>query len=133
MKRKSTKILIAALVLAIAIPAFALAAGGPRNAGTAGMGGNGRYLMNQTSGTPIAPQGNQFNLGDYLVDEDGFCYFLDENGEQQRVYSHGANGEFLYLQLQDGEYCWSDGTPLMLNTQTQLNNSFGGRGGSRWN
>ncbi|HRX08453.1 MAG TPA: hypothetical protein P5559_04725 [Candidatus Limiplasma sp.] len=132
MKRKSTMILIAALVLAIAIPAFALAAGGPRSASNTGMGGNGRYLMTKTSGTAIAPQGNQFALGDYLVDEDGFCYVLDENGDQQRVYSHGANGEFLYLQLQDGEYCWSDGTPLMRNTQTQLSNGFGGRG-ARWN
>lgn len=128
MKRKSTLILIAALVLAVALPVFALAAGGPRSSSTTGT----RYYQNQVSDGTFTPQGNQFALGDYEVDEDGFCYYLDENGDPQRVYSRGADGQYLYLQLQDGEYCWNDGTPLSLNTQTQLNNSVGGRGG-RWN
>ncbi len=128
MKRKSTLILIFALILAIALPVFALAAGGPRNSGMTGT----RLYQNQTDASALTPQGNQFALGDYQVDEDGFCYYLDENGDPQRVYSRGADGQYLYLQLQDGEYCWNDGTPLSLNTQTQLNSGFGGRG-SRWN
>lgn len=128
MKRKSTLILIAALVLAVAIPVFAFAAGGPRNASTSGA----RYFQNQTTDGTFAPQGGQFALGDYQVDAEGFCYFLDENGEPQRVYARSADGEPLYLQLQDDEYCWSDGTPAQLSDQTQLNYGFGGRG-SRWN
>ncbi len=128
MKRKSMLILIAALVLAISIPVMALAAGGPRGGGNTAP----RNFQNQISTDPLTPQGNQFAQGDYLVDEDGFCYVLDENGEQQRVYSRGANGEPLYLQMQDGEYCWSDGTPAQIGTQTQMNYGFG-RGGNRWN
>lgn len=128
MKRKSTLILVFALILAIAVPVFALAAGGPRSAGTAGT----RYAQNQIGEGVYAPQGNQFAFSNYQVDENGYCYFLDENGDPQRVYSRNTDGEPLYLQLRDGEYCWSDGTPLSLNTQTQPNSGFGGRG-NRWN
>ncbi|MBE0601325.1 MAG: hypothetical protein IH607_06015 [Firmicutes bacterium] len=127
MKRTSTLILIAALVLAISVPALALAAGGPRGGGNTAP----RNDQNQTFDEPFTPQGNQFALGDYLVDAEGFCYILDENGEQQRVTAHGANGEPLYLQLQDGAYCWSDGTPARLGTQTQLSTGFGGHGKRR--
>lgn len=133
MKRKSTLILIALVILAVSIPLFALAESAigtqPQN-GTGYM--RGRYI-GELNADGIGLQGSQFALGDYLVDEDGFCYTLDANGEAQRLYARGANGRNMYLRFSDGEYCWSDENATERGTQTRNDNFFGGRGCPRWN
>lgn len=141
MKRKSTLLLIAALVLAVSIPLFAFAEtttfGTQPQDGTGYM--NGRAVTDEDL---AALQATGFTFGNgYGVDEFGYCYALDADGTQQRLYARGANGETMALRLANGNFCWAadddDAAPAIyqnrrMNTTTETT-TFGGRGCGRWN
>ena len=131
MKRKSTLIIAVVLILAVSIPMLAMVAGGARRDDTTGNLTNGRYLGQLNDDSTTVP-GNQFALGDYLVDEDGYCYALDENGVRQHLYARSADGQYLALRYADGEYCWSNEYTNENTLQTRVANFFGG-GCPRWN
>lgn len=146
MKRKSTLFLIAALVLAVSIPLFALA---ETTVGTQPLDGTG--FMNGRGGyAPLAQDvydanGNAYSMANgYSVDADGYCYFLDEGGVAQRLFTRAADGQQTALQIGNGALCWAlDGdeattAPVpaaMMNRRfsNDDSNAFYGRGCGRWN
>ena len=156
MKRKSALILIAALVLSVSIPVFAFAA---NDTGVQVLDGTGNMFGSRGNGAAVATAaedvtdafGNQYALANgYRVNEDGYCYYLDAQGEQQFLYTRAANGQFAALRSEDGVLCRvlddDADTALYMNrrttdddTATLMNRrmsddttSTGGRGG-RWN
>ena len=100
MKRKSTMILIAALVLAITLPAFAFAAGyGNTSDRTFGRG-------NTASQAAAVQQGAQLMLQDCDLAEDCDCEAqgtgLGADGEALHQFARFTDDEHLYLNAQDG-------------------------------
>jgi len=142
MKRKSTLILIAALVLAVSIPLFAFAEtalGTQPEDGTGFMNGRGNGMG--VDEDIVDANGNQYSLSNgYSVDADGTCYYLDENGEVQHLFSRSADGECTALQIGNGSARWADddeaGTVAATNMNRRTSDeseSFGGMGRGRWN
>ncbi len=136
MKRKSILTLIAVLALAVSIPLFALAESVPAVQPQDGTGlANGRPITDEDI---AALQLNGLSFGNgYGIDEDGYCYALDENGVQQRLYSLGANGQYMALRVNNGAFCWNydDGLAVGGFQTRRVSDDYGwgGRGCPRWN
>ena len=134
-KRTSKLFLIATLVLAISIPAFALAASEPAATplyGTGYMGGRNADF----NADVVDSLGNAYALSNgYSVDAGGFCYYLDANGTAQRLYLRAMNGQNTALQIGNGPFCWAldNGDTVSQTGPARMNTFMGGRGGRRWN
>jgi hypothetical protein len=130
MKRKSTLILIAALVLAISIPVFALA---ESELGVQPLDGTG-YMRGRGNGVadPASVQaGDRLMLQDCDGDEDCDCdaqgIGLGNDGEAQRLYARSTNSQFTQAQAGTGAYCGS-----RFSSVQNVNEIQSGRG-RRWN
>lgn len=135
MKRKSILTLIAVLALAVSIPLFALAESDLGVQPQDGTGfTNGRAITDEDI---AALQLNGLTFGNgYGIDEDGYCYALDENGVQQRLYSLGANGQYMALRMSNNTLCWANDDLTVNGFQTRRvsdDYTWGGRGCPRWN
>lgn len=132
MKRRSKLFLIAALVLALSIPVFALAETAVRPLdGTGYQGGRNEAFASDV----VDAQGNAYSLANgYGVNGDGTCFFLDENGAAQPLYTRMANGELTALQSFSGALCpYFDTENETRTTEQPRGNFMGGRGCRRWN
>ena len=135
MKRKSTLILIAALVLAVTIPAFAMAAGGNgalSDDAVQALDGTGN--MYGQSNEVTGGQGTRLMLQDpELVDEDcdGEGLGIGADGTVQRQNARTESGQRMLLENGSGENCEDcencDGEEPEYQNRRDLSEGFRGR------
>lgn len=117
MKRTTKTIVTAVLILALSIPMLALATSEPAAEPTDGI---------VVDDPQVLPAG-------VFVGDDGYCYMLNENGEQLRLYTRGTLGRFMALRYADGAYCWNYELENQETVQTRNPRFSTNRGCPRWN